>query len=103
MQLHRLAAQELSGLISERLILLYGYLSDTGRCAAFDLMQHAGARACIVDAVLARAEQKRFLQCIERAHHRTRRCEGAKIVALIAFRPRYFLIIGASWSRRMRM
>ena len=78
----RAATQEVLGLVDQAGIVLDRDQAGAGRCAALDLVQHAGARAALIDAVRARAEQERLLQSVERLVDRIGGGEGPEVVAL---------------------
>ena len=78
----RLALQEVLGLVDEAPVVLEADQAGAGRGAALDLVQHAGARAALVDAVGAGAQQERLLQGVQRLVDRVGRREGAEVVAL---------------------
>ena len=75
------SASATSGLVGRRLDI-----ADAGRRTALDLVQQAGPRAVGIDAVGAGAQQEGLLQRVDGAVHRTRRGEGAIVVALAVAR-----------------
>jgi hypothetical protein len=77
-----LAAQEVLGLVDQGLVVVLADQAGARRGAALDLVQHAGPRAGLVDAVAARAQQEGLLQGVERAVHRPGAGERPEIVAL---------------------
>ena len=77
-----LAAQEIARLSDQLVIGGRFDQPDAGRGAALDLVQHAGARAALIDAVGTGAHQEGFLQRIEGLVHGTHGGEGAEIIAL---------------------
>ena len=83
LQIGALPPQEIGGFVGKLGIVFFRNEPDAGRGTALDLVQHAGARAGGVDAVLAGAQQEGLLQRVEGAHHGAGAGEGAEIVALI--------------------
>jgi hypothetical protein len=77
-----LAAQEVLRLLDQLAVVLQAYEAGAGRSAALNLVQHAGPRAGLVDAVRARAQQEGLLQGVQRAIDRPGAGERSEIVAL---------------------
>ena len=77
----RPALQKGRGLVDQAGIVLERDQAGAGGRAAFDLVQHAGPGAALIDAVGTRPQQEGLLQGVERPVHRPGRGEGAEIVA----------------------
>ena len=76
-----LALEEQRGFGDQGVVIGNGDQAGAGRAAAFDLMQHTGPTACVIDAVTAGAQQEGFLQCVERRVDRTSAGERTEVVA----------------------
>ena len=66
---------------------------DTGRRAAFNLIQQAGPVTIVEETVAATAQQKQLFQCVQRDIDRTGTCKGAIIFPLIP--PRAAMLLDA--------
>ena len=77
-----LAVEEALGFVDEEPIVVEPDLAGARRRAAFDLIEQAGARAALIDAIGTGSEQERPLQHIDGTTDGARRREGTEVCAL---------------------